>query len=322
MKKLLLALLVTPATLFINAQTTENPFVKRGYNVLVATSSKGEYAEFHDQADIVEIGSVLFNARTNEVVALLSEGETTIDISSATTAMTIDPFCEKYYWISPYAYVANNPLKYIDPDGRSIWIYYKDDNGKEQHFVFNGSNHADAPENQFVTNALIAYDYNVSNKTGKNLVAAATDESIQMNLRENRSSVESTGSKFNKNTGEHTQIVWDPSEAISVPGGHTISPATVLEHEADHAMSAITNPKEHLKKSEKGSDKTYGTLEERRVMSGSDSQTGIANGEYPAGYVRPDHTGNSVKVNTPISNGVLRAKPILFLFKNAGKYKY
>ncbi len=121
MKKLLLALLVTPATLFINAQTTENPFIKRGYDVLVATSSKGEYAEFHDQADIVEIGSILFNTGTNEVVALLGEGETTIDISSATTAMTIDPHCEKYYWISPYAYVANNPLKFIDPNGKDIW---------------------------------------------------------------------------------------------------------------------------------------------------------------------------------------------------------
>ena len=29
----------------------------------------------------------------------------------------IDPLAEKYYSISPYAYVANNPLKYIDPDG-------------------------------------------------------------------------------------------------------------------------------------------------------------------------------------------------------------
>lgn len=134
MKKLLLVLLVTPATLFINAQTTENPFIKRGYDVLVATSSKGEYAEFHDQADIVEIGSVLFNTRTNEVVALLSEGETTIDISSATTAMTIDPFCEKYYWISPYAYVANNPLKYIDPDGRKIVVVV---GGKE--YTYNGN---------------------------------------------------------------------------------------------------------------------------------------------------------------------------------------
>ena len=30
----------------------------------------------------------------------------------------IDPLCEKYYSISPYAYCANNPVNRIDPDGR------------------------------------------------------------------------------------------------------------------------------------------------------------------------------------------------------------
>ncbi len=35
---------------------------------------------------------------------------------------TVDPLAESYYNISPYAYVANNPLKYIDPDGRKIRI--------------------------------------------------------------------------------------------------------------------------------------------------------------------------------------------------------
>ncbi|MDH6310684.1 RHS repeat-associated protein [Dysgonomonas sp. PFB1-18] len=31
---------------------------------------------------------------------------------------TVDPLAEDYYSISPYAYVMNNPLKYIDPDGK------------------------------------------------------------------------------------------------------------------------------------------------------------------------------------------------------------
>lgn len=36
------------------------------------------------------------------------------------TLPTIDPLSEKYYSISPYVYVANNPMKYIDPTG--MWI--------------------------------------------------------------------------------------------------------------------------------------------------------------------------------------------------------
>jgi len=33
---------------------------------------------------------------------------------------SVDPLCEKYYSISPYAYCLNNPVRYNDPDGR--WI--------------------------------------------------------------------------------------------------------------------------------------------------------------------------------------------------------
>ena len=33
---------------------------------------------------------------------------------------TMDPLAEKYYSISPYIYVANNPLKFMDPDGRIV----------------------------------------------------------------------------------------------------------------------------------------------------------------------------------------------------------
>ncbi|MDR2002767.1 MAG: RHS repeat-associated core domain-containing protein, partial [Prevotella sp.] len=35
---------------------------------------------------------------------------------------SVDPLAEKYYNISPYAYVMNNPLKYIDPTGGDIVI--------------------------------------------------------------------------------------------------------------------------------------------------------------------------------------------------------
>lgn len=152
MRKLLLILLILPVSIVVHSQN-ENPFKEFGYDVLVATSSKGEFQEFHDQTDIVEIGSILFNRHTKEIVKVLDKDETTIDISSATAAMSIDPLCEKYYWISPYVYVANNPIRAIDIKGDSITVLnmgygtnqhvallIQNDKGKWQYFSVNGDN--------------------------------------------------------------------------------------------------------------------------------------------------------------------------------------
>jgi RHS repeat-associated protein len=41
--------------------------------------------------------------------------------------LTVDPLCEKYYSVSPYAYCVNNPVNAYDLHGDSIW-YTKDNN--------------------------------------------------------------------------------------------------------------------------------------------------------------------------------------------------
>ena len=46
--------------------------------------------------------------------------------------ISVDPLCEKYYSISPYAYCANNPINAIDLRGDSIW-YTIDENVVTMH---------------------------------------------------------------------------------------------------------------------------------------------------------------------------------------------
>ena len=41
-----------------------------------------------------------------------------------------DPMFEKYFWMTPYAYCANNPVKYVDPDGREWDLSFLTDEQK------------------------------------------------------------------------------------------------------------------------------------------------------------------------------------------------
>ena len=70
---------------------------------------------------------------------------------------TVDPMAEKYYSISPYVYVANNPLKYIDLRGDSISVvdlYAQDKQG-----------------NLINPNQVKAFEFLASTKEGKSLLA-------------------------------------------------------------------------------------------------------------------------------------------------------
>ena len=196
---------------------------------------------------------------------------------------TVDPLAEKYYSISPYAYCAGNPIKYIDPDGRTVIIWYKGDNGKMSSYTYSGGNATHS--NPFVQSVITAYRYNkengikVGNGGGASTVEVVENTNIKVNVME-----AVYENKYSPNASRGIGcIYWKSDWGVQNDNGTVNSPATIFDHEADHALEHKTNTQKYEENRVKGSDLQYGTKEERRVITGSEQKTSRANGEIRAG---------------------------------------
>ena len=102
----------------------QQPFEQYGYKVKVLTLSQGKYEEFFDRDTIVQIGSVMFNTVTNTITGFAVQdtvySEANFEPQIISKFLSPDPLANQYYDLSPYNFVANNPIKYTDPDGRQI----------------------------------------------------------------------------------------------------------------------------------------------------------------------------------------------------------
>jgi hypothetical protein len=135
-KHLYLFLIVcTFSTYFSKAQ---NPFKKLGVEVGVITLSKGKYIEFIPYDSIQRIGSVVINIKTGHIIELINTDSIELGYNYrpdvASRWMSPDPLAEEYWDWSPYSYCVNNPIKFIDPNGEEIWIYYG--TGKDDRYQY------------------------------------------------------------------------------------------------------------------------------------------------------------------------------------------
>ena len=99
----------------------QQPFLKYGVTVKVATLSNGRFQEFFTNDSLRRIGSVVYDTRLHRVAYLLPPdslvGHAKAEITSRW--MSPDPLAEKFMYESPYNFVSNNPVNKFDPDGRS-----------------------------------------------------------------------------------------------------------------------------------------------------------------------------------------------------------
>ena len=178
--------------------------------------------------------------------------------------MSVDPLQEKYPNISTYCYAANNPIKFIDSDGRKLLF---------------ASGTTEAFKQKFRAAIMYLHEHNADG------IIAQIDKSSTIIYITERVGEASAFSKTKKT------IYWDPNMGVLTSSDKKISPAAVLNHEADHTLQYLKNPDKFAQDS-KTLDPDYDDKEEMRVITGSEQKTALALGEISAGEVtRTDHIG-------------------------------
>lgn len=110
----------------LNLSNAQNPFQSIGKEVPVLTLSNGQYMEFHPNDSLRQIGSVIVNVRTGKIYSLLSTNTPSGEIGQerivASRWFSVDPLAAKYPMLSPYSFCNNNPIKFVDFDGRDFGV--------------------------------------------------------------------------------------------------------------------------------------------------------------------------------------------------------
>ena len=189
--------------------------------------------------------------------------------------LSVDSMMDKYPSISPYVYCVWNPVRLVDPDGNKVRF-------------------APGTSEEFKKQFAETIKYMNSKGTGGIFAEIESrSETIYVTDIKNKK-VSCFNSKDNT-------VYWNPTMGGVTDEGVTLSPATILNHEADHALQHVKNPAQR-KQDLNTSDPDYDNLEEKRVITGSEQETARKHGEIKGNEVtRKNHNGSKYETISPTS---------------------
>ena len=168
-----------------------------------------------------------------------------------------------------YAYSRNNPLRYVDPDGRELRLQQSASEGLKQQYKV-------AREYLAISNA--------------DFVLKELDRRSEVITIQETSGLGQGAVEFDPASNT---IYWNPFAALVTTSGGSQSPATQLSHEGDHALDWLIDPRGHAERQSQA-DPQFDNREERRVIQGSEARVTRLKMEDARG----DHGGNLVRVQS------------------------